>query len=122
MLKKCIFLLSFFLLNPAHAGNIENALKRGDNVFLYLYSPDCKYCTMFTPIYEKLTKTYNGQYTFSKVDTSTNYGKILMYQYQGRYVPYVVLINNKKNKATHITPMCLLDDVCLNTEIKQFRL
>ena len=100
-------LLLLGLTIPACAGEVENAIAKGDNVFLYLHSPSCKY--------------YNGQYSFFKVDTTTKYGHELMYEFGGTYVPYVVLINGKKKAAMHIPPACLLDNVCLEAEMKEFR-
>lgn len=121
MFKKCLMLLALALVMPAHAGEVENALAKGDNVFLYLYSPRCKYCTMFSPMYNRLTKTHNGQYSFFKIDSGSKYGNSLMYEYGGTYVPYVVLMNEKKKKALHIPPQCLMDSVCLQTEMNAFR-
>ncbi len=121
MLKKCLMLLLLGLTIPACAGEVENAIAKGDNVFLYLHSPSCKYCVMFSPRYNKLSKVYNGQYSFFKVDTTTKYGHELMYEFGGTYVPYVVLINGKKKAAMHIPPACLLDNVCLEAEMKEFR-
>jgi len=121
MFKKCLLLLAFLLIIPAQAGEVENAISKGNNVFLYLYSPRCKYCVIFSPIYNKLTKTYNGQYSFFKEDTSTKYGNYLMHEFGGTYVPYVVLINGKKKTALHIPPACLMDNVCLEMEMKNFR-
>ena len=88
MLKKCLMLLLLGLTIPACAGEVENAIAKGDNVFLYLHSPSCKYCVMFSPRYNKLSKVYNGQYSFFKVDTTTKYGHELMYEFGGTYVPY----------------------------------
>lgn len=121
MLKKCLMLLMLAIIMPVQAGEVENALAKGDNVFLYLFSPRCKYCVMFSPAYNKLTKAYNGQYSFFKVDSTTKYGHELMYEFGGTYVPYVVLINEKKKKALHIQPACLMDSLCLQTEMKNFR-
>ena len=45
MIKKGLLLfLSAFLILPSFAGEVENAINKGHNVFLYLYTPDCKYC------------------------------------------------------------------------------
>ena len=121
MFKKCLMLLVLALVMPAYAGEVENALAKGDNVFLYLFSPKCQYCTRFTPIYNTISKTCNGQYSFFKIDSSSKYGNSLMYEYGGTYVPYVVLIKGKKKKALHIPPRCLMDSVCLQAEMNAFR-
>lgn len=121
MFKKCLLLLAFLSIIPAQAGEVENALAKGNNVFLYLFSPGCKYCVMFSPTYNRLTKTYNGQYSFFKVDSTTKYGNGLMHEFGGTYVPYVVLISGQKKKALHIPPACLMDSICLETEMKAFR-
>lgn len=120
MFKKCL-LLFLLLTIPVYAGEVENAIAKGDNIFLYMFSPKCKYCVMFSPTYNKLSKIYDGQYSFFKVDSSTKYGRSLMYEFGGTYVPYVVLINSKKKQALHIPPPCLMDRVCIEAEMKTFR-
>lgn len=105
---------------PVYAGELENALAKNKNVFLYLYTPSCGYCTKFSPRYDKLSKMYDGSYTFLKVDASTPYGYELMRKYGGRYVPYVLLLNQKANKAAQISPSCLMERDCVEGKLKDF--
>lgn len=122
MIKKGLLLiLSAFFIIPSFAGEVENAINKGHNVFLYLYTPDCKYCKIYSPKYNELIKSHNGEFAFIKENASTNYGRKLMYEYRGGYVPYVVMINGKKHKAMQILPDCLMDTVCTETEMKRFR-
>ena len=119
MLKKCLLILISMAFLPALAGEVENVINKGNNVFLYLYTPDCSYCKKFSPRYEKLAKMYDGQYNFFKVDASTAYGRDLMIKYRGMYVPYVLLLNRKK--GVQVNPDCLLDSVCIEKNMKFFR-
>ena len=104
---------------PVFVGEVENSLNNGHNVFLYLYTADCRFCQQFTPRYNKLSKMYDSQYNFIKIDAKTPYGHSLMYQYQGMYVPYVLLI--KKTKAVQLMPSCLSDMACIEKSMKEFR-
>ena len=119
MLKKCLLILVLTLFLPAFAGEVENAINKGYNVFLYLYTPNCGYCKKFSPRYDKLSKMYDGQYNFFKIDASTDYGRDLIIKYRGMYVPYVLLLNNKKGVQVH--PDCLMDNVCIERNMKYFR-
>ena len=121
MFKKCLLFLSLFSMLPTFAGEVENALDKGYNVFLYLFSPECKYCTMFTPNYNKILHKHNGQFVFIKADTSTKYGSSLLYEYRGSYVPYVIMINSKKKVAAQIPPYCLMDLKCIESSMEEFR-
>lgn len=122
MIKKCLLLiLLLFLGLPSFAGEVENAINKGHNIFLYLYTPDCKYCQMYSPMYNKLSKAHNGEFVFIKEDASTKYGRKLMYEFRGSYVPYVVMINGAKKKAMQILPDCMMDTVCTEVEMKKFR-
>lgn len=116
---KLLSALMLLTVIPVFAGEVENNLNKGHNILLYLYSTDCSYCQKFTPRYNKLSKIYDGQYNFIKVDAKTPYGYSLMQQYQGMYVPYVLLI--KKNKAVQLMPSCLSDMACIEKSMKEFR-
>ncbi len=115
-----LFLLMLTML-PSFAGEVENAMAKGHNVFLYLYTPKCKYCKMFTPNYNKVVRKHDGQFVFIKVDASTKYGKTLMYEFSGHFVPYVVMINSPKHVAAQITPDCLMDVKCVEKSMADFR-
>ena len=121
MLKKVLLFLFVSMMLPVMAGDVEDALDKGHNVFLYLYSPRCKYCTKFTATYKKLIKQHDGEFAFFKIDSESKYGRSLMYEFSARYVPYVVLLNSNKGIATEITPVCLLDTACLENSMKAFR-
>lgn len=119
MFKKCLLILISMAVLPIFAGEVENSLNQGHNVFLYLYSSQCGYCKLFAPKFNKLAKMYDGQYNFYKYNVETQYGHDLFVKYRGHYVPYVLLINNKK--AVNIHPNCLSDMVCIEKEMKLFR-
>ena len=122
MFRKCLlFLFSIFMITPAFAGEFDKAMEKGYNVFLYLYTPKCKYCTMFSPNYKKAVKQHDGQFVFIKVDASTKYGRSLMDEFGARFVPYVVMLNSQKKYAVQISPDCLMDLKCMNKSMEQFR-
>ena len=121
MFKKCLFILLIIGMLPVFAGELENALSKDKNVFLYLYTPSCGYCTKFSPRYEKLSKMYDGQYSFVKVDASTPYGYQLMSKYCVRYVSYVLLLSTKKNNGVQLAPSCLMDRECVEKSMKEFK-
>lgn len=118
MFKKGLLTLLLMSLLPVFAGDVENAINKNENVFLYLYTPTCKYCVKFSPIYNQLAKAKEGNYTYIKVDASSRYGYELMRKYRGGFVPYVLLV--KKDKAVQILPNCLSDSACVKQEIKKF--
>jgi len=120
MLKKILVLLSFVFILPAFAGTFEDALKTGDYVFLYLYTPNCGYCTKFTPIYEKLEKS-NLNVKFVKVNANTLYGFNLMRNFGARYVPFVALVNSKTKTGEQIPPDCIMQLACAEKAIKGFK-
>ena len=121
MLKKIIVtLLSFAFIAPVFAGELENAIKDNDYVFLYLYTKSCGLCNKFNPFYEQATKNHNNKYKFVKIDADTNYGLRIMRHYRGYYVPYVVLLDTKANKGAQIGTNCLLSSACLNHAVNSF--
>ena len=121
MFKRFLLILLFLIFScSVFAGELENALKNGNNVFLYLYTPDCGYCTKFTPRYNKLSKMYDKSYKFIKIDASTPYGYSILKKFGARFVPFVVLMNPKKNVNKLITPSCLMDGVCTEQALQKF--
>lgn len=120
MLIRNLFLLFFLLSSPVSARVFEDACEKYDYVFLYLYTPNCSYCQKFEPIYRDLVKKYS-EYKFLKVNASLQYGNKLLYKHNGRYVPYVVLKNNKLNKTAVIEPECLLDERCTTNMLINFQ-
>ena len=121
MLKRLLILLSLFFVLPANAGELEDALSKHPNVFLYLYTPECGYCTRFTPKYEKLSKVYDSSYGFVKINANTAYGYKLMRQYGARYVPFVVLVKSKNNYAAQVQTACLMDTPCMDKVLGNFK-
>lgn len=122
MFKRSLLTLAMLIITlPVFAGELENAFTQNDNVFLYLYSSTCGYCTKFNPIYEKLKKNYNTTYAFVKLNVNTYYGHKIYRAYNGRFVPYVLLLNQKKNRAIYINPNCLLEYSCITQEVNKFR-
>ena len=110
-----------FMVLPVYAGQLEDALAKGKPVFLYMYTPECGYCTKFSPRYQKLSHVYDGSYTFVKIDASTYYGYNLMRQLKARYVPYVALIKPKTHYASQIDVNCLADTSCTDKTLNNFK-
>lgn len=120
MLKRILVILFVCLSMPVFAGELENALKTKNYVFLYLYTKNCGYCAKFNPKYEKVSKIYNKQYAFVKVDADSGYGYSLANRFRAVYVPYVVLIKSKTKQAVQISSGCLLDTACLDKKLTDF--
>ena len=57
MLKKILCILSVFVILPAFSGELEDAAKIHDKIFLYLYTKDCSYCVKFNPVYNNISKS-----------------------------------------------------------------
>ncbi len=121
MLKKCLLIILMLAAIPVYAGELEDAMARGVDIFLYIYTPDCSYCNEFLPTYNKLAKTYENNYKFIKADASTQYGKKLLVQFGGRYVPFVVMLNAQRRVLLHVDPDCLSDTACVEKKVKEFK-
>ena len=121
MLKK-IFTVLFLnmIISPVIAGELENAIKDNDYVFLYLYTKNCGFCKRFNSFYEQVTKKHSDKYKFVKIDADTHYGYEVMRHYGAYYVPYVVLLDTKARKGAQIGANCLLSSVCLNHAVDNF--
>jgi len=120
MLKKFVILFGLLSLLPVCAGELEDALKQNKNVFLYLYTPECGYCKKFSPKYNQISQKYNKEYKFIKLDASTPYGYSIFRKFNGRYVPYVVLIDSK-NKAKNIDYLCLEQAECTDKILTKYK-
>ena len=121
MLKKIILSLTFLIILPAYSGEYENALMTGNSVFLYLYTQDCGYCKQFNSMYEKLADgSFKSHYKFLKIDANTEYGRNLMSIFRASYVPFVVLVDAKRQLMCGIEPTCLLNQACTEKELKKF--
>ena len=64
---------------------------------------------------------YDKQYAFVKVDASTPYGYNIMRQYNGRFVPYVLLLDPQNKIAENVPPSCLMDNACVERALKEFK-
>lgn len=118
-MKNIILLLFLFLILPAQAGVYEDALSSNNNVLLYIYTPTCRACMTFTPIYKNVIKR-NQNLKGVMVNAETSYGYKLLQKYKGRYVPYLVLANSKKKKAVVIDAYCVADSLCFERAQKTF--
>lgn len=105
---------------PAFAGQYEDALRSGEPVFLYMYVKNCKYCKEFNPIYEKTFNNHKNSFRFVKVDADSPYGTLLMQDLRASYVPLVILADSKRQYMMSILPDCLIDNACLEKELKNF--
>ena len=121
MFKKLIITLSLLTALPVFAGEFESALANKDYVFLYIYTPWCRYCQEFNPIYNKLSKMYDKNYAFVKADGSRQYGYNLGRKFNVRYVPFVVLVNSKTGNKMQIDANCLLATECIEKAINRFK-
>lgn len=120
MRKIVLIILSLFFIIPAFAGPYEDALRSGEPVFLYMYMKNCKHCKTFNPIYEKTFNNYKSNFRFVKVDADSPYGTLLMRDLRASYVPLVILADSKRQYMMSITPDCLIDNACLEKELKGF--
>lgn len=120
MTKILLCFLSLFLISPVFAGQFEDAMKSNENVLLYIYTPQCGYCTKFNPNYKKLVYAYGQKCKFVKIDGTTQYGVNLAYQMRASYVPFVALIKTKTKKATVVPADCLLRYSCVNQKVNSF--
>lgn len=85
-----------------------------------MYAKDCNFCVKFDPIYEKLMQKYDKDCKFVKIDANTEYGNGLMRSLNAYYVPYVSMINNKKQTLQNVTPTCLLNFACMKDAVDKF--
>lgn len=87
---------------------------------MYVYTPECGYCVNFNPVYEKISKKYNNTCKFYKVDANTKEGYELLRNFHVFAVPFVAIIDNKKNEAKQISPNCLLSFACTDKILNEF--
>ena len=120
MLKRFLLLFMFMAILPVCAGELEDALKRGEPTFLYLHTNYCKYCKQFEPIYRKVSQAHKDKCRFISIDANTPYGKNIMRQFKAGFVPFVVMIDTNRQFLLNIPPECLLDNACVDKEVKKF--
>ena len=120
MLKRILSVVFILALLPVvYAGELETAIKNNQDVFLYLYTSFCGTCKLFNPYYENLSKSYDKQFKFIKINAETPYGYGLIKSFNAQYVPFVVMINSKK--VWQIDSSCLTDNICTSEAIKKFK-
>ena len=120
MIRFVLCLFSLLIMLSANAGVYEEALKKNDRVFLYIYTQNCGYCVRFSPVYDKLSKRYGAQCKFVKVDADSQYGQGLARSFGLRFVPYVIIANTKIGQAALIPPNCLLHFDCADEIMRSF--
>lgn len=119
MFKRFLLVFLMFLMIPVSAGELENSLKNNQDVFLYLYTSFCGTCKQFNPVYENLMNNYGKSYKFIKINAETPYGYSLARHYNAIYVPFVLLINNKK--VWQLDGSCLIDSMCTAEALNKFK-
>lgn len=120
MRKKLIVLWALFLLLPVFAGTFDIAIKNNSKVFLYLYTDSCGYCVKFNPKYEMLVKEFGNKCKFLKINANTKEGAELMQKFNNSYVPYVVIVDNKRHSIDSISPRCLINYACVKNIMTEF--
>ena len=118
MFKKFLLTILVMGLLPVFGASVDNLIKSDSNVFVYLYTNECSFCTKFNSRFNKLSKMYDKKFNFMKINANSKDGMQLMYEFRAPYVPFVVLMNAKKTKI--VSPNCLMDIVCLEREITKF--
>ena len=120
MFRKILIIIALLTMNVAYAGSYEDALKKNDKVFMYLYIPQCKTCKAFDNIYYNLQKQIKD-YGFVRINAETAYGARLLAKYKGMYVPYIILTDSKTKKSVNVNHTCVMDEVCLIRVMKSFK-
>ena len=120
MLKKLLISLCLIFSIPAFAGQLENALKNNQNVFLYIYKEDCGLRQQFNPVYKKISKKHNNKFGFLKISADTSYGRQLAAVYNVRFVPFVVMIHSDDKNSATVDPRCLINEACISRVLNNF--
>jgi thioredoxin 1 len=77
-------------------GKIGEAIKRGERVMLYFYSPTCSACKVQTPIIDNLINLANGRTKIFKIDVSRDVDTVLKFGVMG--TPSIVVVEDGKIK------------------------
>jgi thioredoxin 1 len=77
-------------------GKIGEAIKRGERVMLYFYSPTCSACKVQTPIIDNLINLANGRTKIFKIDVSRDVDTALKFGVMG--TPSIVVVEDGKIK------------------------
>ncbi len=75
---------------------IGEAIKRGERVMLYFYSPTCSACKVQTPIIDNLINLANGRTKIFKIDVSRDVDTALKFGVMG--TPSIVVVEDGKIK------------------------
>ena len=123
MLKRFILILLVCLLSVITCiakGQLQEVNTAEDNVFLYLYTKDCHYCTQVQPVFNKIKKKYENKVKFIKMNANLPDGFTLMTKFKATYVPFVVLISNKSRQYIEIPTQCLIEYACVDHFVDSF--
>ena len=120
MIKRLLSLFIISLSLPVFAGELEEALKSNNKIFLYMYTKDCTYCEKFKPIFEKLDQKYKKNGASVKVDAYTKYVNQLMQEFGAYYVPNVILLDYRKQTMKRVAPACMLTYECIKDAVEEF--
>ena len=120
MKKRVFAIVMLFLFLNFMQKVCASEVNQAKNLFLYLYTPQCGYCTKFNANFQKLAQAYGEKYNFVKVDATTQSGKSLMRNYRAFYVPFVLISDTKKSKSIQIAPDCLLSYACVEGALNVF--
>jgi thioredoxin 1 len=77
-------------------GKIGEAIKRGERVMLYFYSPTCSACKVQTPIIDNLINLANGRAKIFKIDVSRDVDTALKFGVMG--TSSIVVVEDGKIK------------------------
>ena len=102
------------------ANSFNDAIKKGDNVLLYLYTNECHYCKLVSPTFDKIARTNPNKYKYMKINANTREGHEIMNEFGVNYVPFVMIIKSKENKYSNIGVNCLLSFACTNSVVRRY--
>ena len=120
MIRFLLCLLTLFFVSPVLAGPYEDAMENYNNVFLYIYTPQCGYCKKFEPNYNRLKSVYGKNCKFVKIDATTDYGSVISYNYKVKYVPYVALLKPREKDGFQVPAKCLLEYSCISRQLSGY--
>lgn len=102
------------------AESFEATLTKEPKILAYVYTNECKYCVSFNPIYEKIVKNYNSKLKIVKKNAKTAEGYYIMKKFNGVFVPFVIMIDNKNKQIYSVHPNCLLNYACMSNAVDVF--